>query len=460
MVATGERQGGSRVSLWVIGVLVVAFALLAVYQYFNRSYFHSDPDRLTRLEKDASISSLTDTPKTDQAGEWPQWRGPGRTGVSGETGWLTDWPARGPRQLWKKEAGVGYSSLAVAGGRVYTMLRQDDDEGVICWDAATGKEKWRRTYPGRYSRYRFDDKYGAGPRSTPTVDGDLVYAVGATGIFHCLRADSGKVEWRHDLLEEFHADNLQWGVSFSPLVDGDLVFTSPGGTDGAGLAAFDKKTGDLKWKKLDDPAAYSSPVVSTAHGTRQIVFFTRTGLVSVVPETGELLWRFPWETQYGANIATPIAVSNYVFISSGYGRGCAVVEVDDDRSKKGDKLQAYRVYEHNRMRNHFSSSVLFKGYVFGFDESKLTCMDFRTGQIVWQEGGYKKGSLLIANGYLIVLGENGKLAVGPASPDGFKAKSSFQVSREKCWTVPVLAGGKLFIRDENHVICLNVREGT
>jgi outer membrane protein assembly factor BamB len=436
----------------VIAGLAVAFAVLAVYHFFNRSYFLSDAERLQRLANDPGIDTLGDSQQ--QVGEWPQWRGPRRSGVSAETSWRADWPAKGPRAIWKKKAGAGYSSLAVANGRVYTMLREDDDEAVICWNAQTGKQIWKHTYAGKYAKHKFDADYGPGPRSTPTVDGDFVYAVGATGIFHCLRADTGKVEWRKDLLEQFGADNIRWGVSFSPLVDGDLVFTNPGGPNSGSLAAFDKISGKLKWRNLDDAAGYSSPVVSTARGVRQIVFFTASGLVGVAPDTGDLLWRFPWETNYGCNIATPIAVSNYIFISSGYGRGCAVVEVDKDAS---GGLRALRVYEHNEMCTHFSSSVLYKGHIYGFNESKLTCMDFRTGKTLWKESGFKKGSLLIADGRLIVLGANGKLAAGPADPGGFKATSSFQVSREKCWTAPVLAEGKLFVRDESHVICLDVK---
>jgi outer membrane protein assembly factor BamB len=455
MIAQGRRQRAGRVTYWVIGGLLTAFGLLVALHLYRTTRFESDAELMARLAKAALPDPATDP---SQVGQWPQWRGPNRDGVSAETGWLTEWPAKGPRVLWKKEAGDGYSSLAVAGGRVYTMLRDGDAEAVVCRDADTGKQLWRFSYPGKYGQEgrTFEEGYGSGPRSTPTVDGDHVYTVGATGILHCLRADTGKKVWQHDLIAEFKPPkNLQWGVSFSPLVEGGLVFTNPGGKSGESLVAFDKRTGEVVWKNLDDPAGYSSPIAMTVEGVPQVIFFTGAGLVSVDPKTGGLHWRYPWETQFGCNIATPIAAGNYLFISSNYGKGCAVLEVSKDG---GGKLQARRVYEGTQMSNHFSSSVRYQDHVYGFNDGVLTCLDFRTGETVWREKGFKKGSLLIADGHLIVLGENGKLAVARATPDGFQAKSSFQVSRKKCWTAPVLAGGRLYVRDETHVICLDLKK--
>jgi outer membrane protein assembly factor BamB len=344
------------------------------------------------------------------------------------------------------------------GDRLYTLLRDGDDEVVVCWNADTGKDVWRYPYPGKYSRSRFvDQQYSAGPRSTPTVDGDLVFAAGATGILTCVKASSGKKVWQKDLFEEFNARKYQWGASYSPLVVGELVYACPGGPDGNSLAAFHKKTGELAWKKLDDIAGYSSPVVMTVDGTLQVVFFTGEGLVGVAPDTGKLLWRFPWETQYNANIATPAVVGPYVFLSSGYGRGCAVVEVSQG---KGGEFQARRVYEGNQMCNHYASSVRYKDYIYGFNDTLLTCMSFRTGEVLWKERGFQKGSLILADGNLIVLGEKGKLAVAPASPKEFKPVSSSKVPgrRSRFWNIPVLAGGRLYVRDEDHLICLDVRK--
>ncbi len=458
MRAAGHRQRSGRAFLWILAGLTAAFVLLVVYQRYYGPRFDSDEALLARLKAAPLLQPKSGS--AEGARQWPQWRGPDRDSVSEETSWRTEWPAGGPKVLWKKGIGPGYSAPVTAGQsgkqRVYTLARDGDDEAVLCFDAETGRRLWRFKYPGKYDRgaSKFEQGYGPGPRSTPTVDGDLIYTVGATGLFHCLKADTGEKVWAHDLFEEYKASTQQWGVAFSPLVDGDLVFASPGGPGGNALVAFDKKTGKERWKNLDDPAAYSSPVMMTVDGVRQVVFFMRPGLVAVAPETGKLLWRFPWETSYGCNIATPVVADNYGFISSGYDRGCAVVAVS--KAKEGS-WQARRVYESSRMRNHFSSSVLYKGHLYGFDESKLICMDFRTGDVLWKEGGFKKGSLMVAGGNLIVLGENGKLAVAKASPEGFKRTSQFQASRQKCWTVPVLADGKLYVRDETDLICLDVR---
>jgi outer membrane protein assembly factor BamB len=264
-----------------------------------------------------------------------------------------------------------------------------------------------------------------------------------------LKAATGEKVWRHDLLDEFKAENLRWGVAFSPLIDGDLIFTNPGGAGGHSLAAFDKRDGKLVWKALDDPAGYSSPVISTAAGVRQVLFFTGKHLVSVSPKDGQLNWQFPWETSYDCNIATPIARGDYVFISSGYDRGCALLGIT--KAKEG-QLQVHPVYQHNRMRNHFSSSVLYKDHLYGFDDATLICMEFRTGQTRWKEKGFQKGSLLVADGHLIILGEKGKLALAAATPEQYREKASFAVSHTKCWVVPVLADGKLYVRDEKALV--------
>jgi outer membrane protein assembly factor BamB len=447
-------------------MLVLIFASLVGYQYVNRERYHANQELLSELQdtkfnepSEAADPTATPQPRQGEAllrapagsmGDWLQWRGPNRDAVSAETGLLTAWPQDGPKVLWQESLGGGYSCPVVAGQRVVTLTQKGDDEAVVCRDAETGNELWRFSYP---CKYRND--FGSGPRATPTVNGDLVYTVGATGLLHCLKLQTGDQVWRHDLLEEFHAPNLHWGTSFSPLVEGDLLLTMPGGPEGNSLAAFRKKTGELVWKTGSDPAGYSSPVACTAAGTRQVLFFTGSGLVSVAPDTGKVHWSYPWETSYGCNIATPIVRGDYVFISSGYGKGCALLKVE---AKEGGTLQARAVYENNQMCNHFASSVLYREHIYGFNESTLTCMEFRTGQVVWKERGFKKGSLLIADGHLIVLGENGRLALAEATPAGYHERAAFRPFRTKCWTVPVLAHGRLYVRDEERLLCLDVKK--
>ncbi len=458
MATSVERPQSARSRGWfylaVIAGLVLACAALTVYHLLTRDRFEADPEAMQRLE----TATLPEVERAS-AGDWPQWRGPYRDGVSAETGLLTQWPAEGPTVLWRADSGAGISSVSVSAGRAYTLMQYkgpdaQGKEAVVCWDAARGQELWRYAYDCDYA---FD--HGDGPRSTPTVQGGRVYAVGATGLFHCLQADTGALLWKHDLLQEFHAPNLRWGVSFSPLVDGDLVYTNPGGPNGNSVVAFHAADGTVAWHSLGDHAGYSSPIITEADGKRQLLVFTGGALVSLDPQTGREDWRFPWQTDFECNIATPIAVGNYVFISSGYGKGCALLEVGPN--------DVHRVYQNNRMCNHFASSVYYRGHLYGFNDARLTCMDFRTGTIRWKESGLKKGSLLLADGHLIVLGGSGKLALVKATPERYVEETSYQLPTSKeCWTVPSLAQGRLYVRatlkgddgrEEGQVLCFKIK---
>lgn len=381
------------------------------------------------------------------AGSWPQWRGPSRDGIASEPGLPKGWTERPPKLLWKKTlSGPGYSGLVVAGGRLFAMLQEDDEEVVVCCSAITGEEIWRFGYPAR-----FVSDQGSGPRSTPTIDGNRLYTVGASGILHCLDRATGEALWRRDLMGDFGGRVPEWGVSFSPLVEGELVFTCPGGSAGNSLAAFDRRTGKLRWSSLDDRPGYGSPVLTTAGGVRQVLFFTGEALVSVAPEDGRLYWRYPWTTTMDCNVATPIVTCDRVFISSGYGHGCALLEVVP---KASGALMVERVYANTDMTNHRSTSVLYEGHLYGFDDARLTCMELATGEVRWQTRGFRKGSLIVADGHLIILGENGKLALAEATPAEYRERVSLRVSPNRCWTAPVVADGKLYVRDQQQIVCL------
>jgi outer membrane protein assembly factor BamB len=432
------------------GAVLAVVASAAAIHRMDVEKFRGYPERMTKLQE-ACLRS--DDFSAFLTGGWPQWRGPNRDGVSRETGLLTEWPSEGPPLCWQQNLGRGFSAPVVAHNRVYTLSASTPtDEVVACWDAATGRSLWRFAYPNQY-----EERMGSGPRSTPAVDGDRIYTVGPTGILHCLRAGTGELVWRHDLLDEFHAPRPQYGVAFSPLIDGDVVYVLPGGEKGNSVAAFDKYTGRLVWQALEDPVGYSSPILVTAAGVRQLLVLTNMALVSLSPRDGAVLWRYPWVTPNGFNIATPIALDNYVFLSSGYGKGCTLLEIG---TNPAGSLAARPVYEHNRMRNYFSSSVCYRGYLYGFDNSDLVCMDVRTGKTLWREKGirsFKKGSLLISDGHLIILSEYGKLHLAEATPEGYREKAHFQVSENKCWTVPILAAGRLYVRDESCLRCFDLR---
>ena len=268
--------------------------------------------------------------------------------------------------------------------------------------------------------------------------------------------NNGKELWRHDLRAEFNASQPRWGFAQSPLIEGGLVFVNPGGPRGHSLAAFDKDSGKLVWKALGDLAGYSSPISATAAGVPQLLWFTGNALISVAPADGKLFWRYPWDTSYECNIATPIVRGDYVFISSGYGKGCALVKIE----KAGPTgIQAREVYRTSRMKNHYSTSVLIGEQLYGFDDpGLLTCLEFRTGKVVWRERAYGKGSLMAAGGDLIVLAEDGKLALVEATPAGFHEKSAFRFSSSRCSAPPVLVDGRLYVRDDERLVCYDVKK--
>ena len=442
----GARPRARRivaVALWAAtaAVLSVGLVLAVRDQVEHRATASAqdaqpDPSRPTV----ASCTRLTD---------WPQWRGPRRDGTAIGQRLADRWPPGGPPVVWRQgTTGPGYSSVTVAGGLAYTMMQDGPDEAIVCMEAATGRERWRYRY-----RAAFVSDQGSGPRSTPTIDEGRVYAVGATGLMHCLDARTGRLIWRRDLVGELGGRVPEWGVSFSPLVDGDLVFVQPGGADGRSLAALDKRTGAVRWQSLDDRPGYASPVIANVDGRKQVLFFTAEGLVSVEPETGRLNWRFPWTTPMDANIATPVVQGDFVFISSGYGRGCALLRVVP---LGGGGSTAELVYRSTVMRNHFSTSVPVGDHLFGFDGTRLTCVEFRTGRVRWSRGGFRKGSLIACDGKLIVLGEYGKLALVRATPERYDELASVRLCRHRTWTPPSLADGMLFIRDEEEIICLDL----
>lgn len=295
---------------------------------------------------------------------------------------------------------------------------------------------------------------GSGPRATPTVVDDLVYTLGASGMLHCLKLADGAMVWRHNLTEKFEAKAPDCGYTASPLVEGDRVIVPPGGSAGRSVAAFQRRTGALAWSSLDDAPGYSSPVAATLAGVRQVLLLTLTRLVALDPATGAELWSFPWGSPEYPNIATPIVVDDYVFISTGYGIGCALLKI----SKTDGRLHAEKVYANNRMRNHFATSVYHGQHLYGFSEFMLTCMEVRSGKVKWTARGYQKGSLLAAGDQLIVLGEQGKLGLVAADPEKYRELSACTPVSSKCWTPPVLADGRLYVRSADALLCFDLRK--
>lgn len=382
------------------------------------------------------------------AEDWPQWRGPRQDGISRETGMLDEWPKDGPPQLWKIPLGQGFACVSVVGDRAYTMYGDEQGEYVVCLSAADGKTLWNTR-----SGTLFENSYGNGPRATPTVHEGRVYTLGGDGTLLCLDADTGKRIWGYRVFEKFGGENAEFGLSASPVVIGKMLIVVTGSGGGKSLVALDKATGEPIWTSLDDKAGYSTPLPIEVDGVPMIVVLMGEAVVAVSPEDGREFWRHPWKTTLDANVATPIFHGNRLFIATGYGTGCGMFEL----SSPGGKPQAKLLWENKDMKNYFSTCVLVDGHLYGFNNTMLACMDFQTGESKWRQRGFNRGSVLLADGKLIVLGERATLALVKPSPDKYEEISKAQVLGDKTWTVPTVAGGRLFIRDEKELVCFDLK---
>ena len=384
------------------------------------------------------------------AADWPQWRGPHRDGISSESGLLESWPAGGPRQVWKTQGlGDGYSSFAVVGDRLYTQGQQGNQEFVLAFDTNTGKQLWKIPNGRAYHESR-----GNGPRGTPTSDGDRLYALAADGTLVCLDAASGQRIWGVNLIDKFGGRVPTWGISESPLIDGDRVIVTPGGP-GASVVALDKLKGDLLWKSQSDPAGYSSPIAFDAGGSRKVVVFTAHGAMALDLKNGDFQWRYDKVSNRTANIATPIVHDGYVFLSSDYGTGCALLKLTAGTKAVG----ASEVYFNRDMRNHYTTSVLVGDYLYGFSSGILTAMKFLTGEVAWRDRSVGKGNVIYAEGNLYAFGEDGTVGLIQATPQGYKEKSRFEIRKGSypTWTPPVIANGRLYLRDQDSLYCYNIK---
>ncbi len=383
-----------------------------------------------------------------QTASWSQWRGPGRTGVSGETGIAPRWPETGPKELWRRPLGQGFSAIIVDAGRLYTQYGAGGDAFLAGLSAADGSEIWKvRTGAN------FKDGYGNGPRATPTLEAGVLYALSSSGDLLAVRASDGAVLWQHDLREAFGARPPRWGLSGSPLIEGDLLIVNPGGDEGRSILALDKTTGELRWSARDDRAGYAAPVAMTLAGVRQILVFVGDKIVSLDPASGETFWELGWKTDWGVNASTPILLDgDRVFLSTGYERGAIMLKV----SKTGDGVAAEELWRNREMRNKFSSSVLYGGMLYGFDEGTLKCVDPADGTTRWRQRGLGHGSLFAADGKLIALSDRGKLVLLEATPEGYGELGTVEAFKSKTWTVPTLAGGRLYLRDEKEIVAFDI----
>lgn len=397
---------------------------------------------------------LTATPLL--SADWPQWRGAGRVGHSPDTSILAPWPKSGPKQSWIfKDAGIGYSSFSIVGTRLFTMGARQESEQVICLDATTGKEVWATSLGPVY-----ENNWGDGPRSTPTVDGDHLYALSATGILACLNIKDGTEVWKVDVVKSLGGELQGWGYTESVLIDGDHVICTPGGQQGT-MAALHKKTGAVVWQssKLKGPAQYSSPIRIEVNGQPQYAQLLMNKVVGIAPKDGALLW----ETSFPGRVAvipTLVFHDNSVYATAGYGTGCQMIKLDGAEPEV--------VYEEKSITNHHGGVIVVDGKIYGHsDKGGWTCQDFLTGKIEWQDESLGKGTCTYAAGHLICVDENdGSVVLATAKPDKWQEISRFKLAPQtslrkkegRIWSHPVVVNGRLYLRDQDLIFCYNVKK--
>lgn len=379
---------------------------------------------------------------------WTDFRGPARDGSYAESAIQTKWPATGLPQLWKQPIGGGYASFVIAENRAFTIEQRRAQEVVAAYDVQTGRELWTHGWTAEFR----ESMGGDGPRATPTWHDGRIYALGASGELRVLDSKTGKLIWNRNILTDNGAENIQWGMSASPLIVDDKVIMQPGGTSGKSIVAYNRLNGAPLWKALNDEASYTSPMLVTLAGRRQILAVTASRVVGL-SETGALLWEYPWRNGAGINVSQPIVASpNSFFISAGYGKGAALIEI----GAAGNGLSARALWENGSMKNKFNSSVLHNGYVYGLDEGILTCVDVRTGDRKWKGGRYGYGQLLLASNHLIVITETGELVLVRATPDQHTELAKFSALEGKTWNVPAISNNRLLVRNTTQMACYNL----
>lgn len=388
--------------------------------------------------------------------DWPQFLGPKRNGVYEGPAISGSWPASGPPLLWRKPVGEGFSGAVVQAGRLVLFHRLESRERVECLAAETGRPLWRYDYP---TDYRDDFGFDGGPRATPSVWEGKVYTFGAQGVLHCLELDSGRKIWSLKTHQKFGVRKGFFGAACSPLVEDGRLFLNVGGRDRAGLVAFDARTGRVLWTVTDDEASYSSPAMATLGGRRQVLFFTRAGLVSVDPESGKVLFRFRWRARSRAsvNAATPLAAGPFVFLSASYRTGAVQLKVT------GSELETVWTSDES-LSNHYSTSVIRGDHLFGFHGRQeygqsLRCVALQTGRVLWSRDGFGAGTLSLAGDRLVVLKENGELLLVGAAPQAFRLIAKARILAPTVRAYPALADGRLFARNRKELVAVDLQPG-
>jgi outer membrane protein assembly factor BamB len=388
------------------------------------------------------------------AQDWPQWRGPHRDSVAIDSKLPANWPTGDLRPVWKTPVGEGYSGPVIVGGKLFTHVREQNNEVVLCMDAATGKGVWRYSYPAPYQIVPVAIGHGAGPKATTTVVGGRVYAFGISSILTCVDAATGKKVWQVDTKKDFDAAPAEYGSAGSPLVEGDSVIVPVGGKRGGSVMAFHKDTGKLAWKAAaGELPSFCSPVAADIAGVRHILTFTEKQFVGLDPKTGKVFWSHPFDTEYRQNIVTPV-VSGDLVIGSGYNKFAFALRV----AKAGDKLTATELWKNRDLRIYMSSPVLVGGHVYGLGaQNALVCVNIETGKTAWLDGNFGEYcSIVVAGDRLLVLSSDGELTVVRADPAAYKELGRSRLSDATTWAHLGVVGSRLFVRDARQVACFDL----
>jgi outer membrane protein assembly factor BamB len=450
---------------WVLlGGMVLAAAVVACVRNVG---FYGDMDLLVTYRWESDPNDLLEAHRQNQANgraapvdlgsstadDYPEYRGRERNGIAQGPPVARDWNAHPPRLLWRQPVGGGYASFAVAGNAAVTIEQRRDQEAVVCYDTATGKERWVHSYPAYFTEFMG----GIGPRATPTLADGTVYALGATGMLTCLDLTTGQVKWSVNILED--NDNVRWGMSGSPLVYDQVVVVNPGAqrpsAQGRALVAYDRTTGKPVWTAGKTKAGYSSPMLATLGGRRQLVLLDGECVGGYDAEQGTELWRFPWATMNGINVAQPLVLDgDRVFITAAYSMGCVMLHV----TNADGQWAAKPIWQNKKLRCKFSSPVAYQGYLFGLDDGGvLACLDEKTGEQKWRKGRYDEGQLLRTGDLLLVLTEGGQLAMVEARPDQYHEVARIDALKgKKTWNCPALARGIAYVRNEEEMACYDL----
>lgn len=384
-----------------------------------------------------------------EGGSWSAFRGVNRDGIYHGLAIETNWPASGPPRLWRRPVGGGYSSMVIAEGLVFTIEQRRDKEVATAYDMNNGQEVWRHGWEAQ-----FDEAFGGeGPRATPTYDEGCLYVQGATGDLLCLQAATGELIWQRNIIAENQAQLTVYGAAASPLIVNDMVVVLPGGGNGKSVVAYNKHNGALVWKAMNDHQAYTSPMLVSLAGKEQILVVSARNIMGLSPREGLLLWQTPWVIPNDNAIAQPVVLgTNRFLVSAGYGIGSVAFGINQSNSI----FHVSELWQNRYLKNKFSSSVFCDGYIYGLDETILTCLDAATGERRWKDGRYGYGQLLLAGDELLVLAEDGTLALVEAAPTEFREQARFQALVGKTWNPPAMAQGRIYVRNASEMACYDL----